>query len=484
MRVSLLPVACCLYACSSGPFAAPTPEPKGEQTASFASDLTPKLDLLFVVDNSGSMESEQKSLRQEFSHMMEAFELRAGVADLHIAVVSTDVGAGSLALPEGLCSRARSGAVRTGGDRGEFQVPSDCGVYDGARFLASQPGGRTNFAGSLPDVFSCIADLGITGCGYEHPLLAMRLALDEGTTSTNAGFLRKDAALGIVFVTDEDDCSAPLDTALFADDSFRGQAASLRCALKGHMCKGKPLAATTQSFSLSDCAANGDGGGSLYPVEGFVEYVKGLKADPEKIFVSAIAGWPQTGDVANYALTPLANLDLDLAPVCVSARVGNVMGDKDSAFPALRLKEFIDAFGAGGHIESICQADLRQALEKIGDVGGGIIANRCLPSPLADTDDATPGVQPFCQIFEESFDAQSKPVAKKLAQCTPGSAKPCWRYVTEIDGKPACPTQGRGAVEIDRESPPPVGASLNVRCEACVDPQNPHCKSTANAPLQ
>lgn len=481
MRVSFLPVLCCLGACGSGPFAAPNPEPRGEQTAVFASDLTPKLDILFVVDNSGSMESEQKSLRQEFRHMMEAFEQRAGVADLHIAVVSTDVGAGTIDLSRGICSRTRMGGTRTGGDRGEFQWRSNCGLHEGARFLASQPDGKANFDGALPDAFSCLADLGIDGCGYEHPLLAMRLALDEGSTKTNAGFLRKDAILGIVFVTDEDDCSAPLETGLFADESFTGQAESLRCALVGHVCKGKPVTPTAQSFSLSDCAASEDGGGALYPVDRFVDYVKSLKADSSKIFVAAIAGWPETNGPATYALAPLKNENLDLAPVCVSSRVGNVMGDKDSAFPALRIKRFVDAFGERGHIESICQADLRQALETIGDLGGGIV-NRCVASFLADTDDATPGVQPFCEIQELSS-TEGATFANRVVKCAPGSAKPCWRYVTEIDGKPACP-EGKGAIEIDRASPPSAGAFLDVRCESCVDPQNPHCKSIANTTVR
>ncbi|MDX2019283.1 MAG: hypothetical protein SF187_03515 [Deltaproteobacteria bacterium] len=481
MRVSSLLIACSLIACGAGPFAAPNPEPKAEQAASFVSDLTPKLDLLFVVDNSGSMESEQKSLRQEFKHMMEAFEQRAGVADLHVAVVSTDVGAGNIPLSNGACSMSRLGGTRTGGDRGELQAPSHCGVRDGARFLASQPGGKTNFVGRLPDVFSCIADLGTAGCGFEHSLLAARLALDEAQTKTNVGFLRKDAALGIVFVTDEDDCSAPPDSGLFSDQSFSSQEPSLRCALKGHVCRGMPLLATPQNFSLSDCAASDDGGGALYPVQKFVDYVKGLKADPNRIFVSAIAGWPETAAPATYGFAPAKKDSLDLKPVCVSTRVGTPEGDKDTAFPALRIKRFIDAFGDAGHIESICQSDLRQALATIGGFAAGFVGNRCVNAPLADTDDAIPGVQPFCEIFEVSKAEDGQSVSDRVVKCTASSAKPCWRYVTEIDGKAAC-AQGQGAIEIERTSPPHAGAMLDVRCEACVE-QNPHCKSTSPAPL-
>jgi len=55
--------------------------------------------------------------------------------------------------------------------------------------------------------FQCIAKLGTQGCGYEHSLESARRALDP-QSNINPGFLRDDAFLAIVFITDEDDCSA------------------------------------------------------------------------------------------------------------------------------------------------------------------------------------------------------------------------------------------------------------------------------------
>jgi hypothetical protein len=57
---------------------------------------------------------------------------------------------------------------------------------------------------NMASTFAQAANVGINGPGIEMPLRAMELAIQPGT---NAGFLRDDALLGIVILTDEDDCS-------------------------------------------------------------------------------------------------------------------------------------------------------------------------------------------------------------------------------------------------------------------------------------
>jgi hypothetical protein len=65
----------------------------------------------------------------------------------------------------------------------------------------------------LEDVFSCLATaVGVAGCGEEHQLQAVRVALNpQSFNQQNVGFLRADAYLAIVLITDEDDCSASPD---------------------------------------------------------------------------------------------------------------------------------------------------------------------------------------------------------------------------------------------------------------------------------
>ena len=50
-----------------------------------------------------------------------------------------------------------------------------------------------------------LAQIGATGCGFEQHLLAMRRALENNPA--NAGFLRDNAFLAVIFIADEDDCT-------------------------------------------------------------------------------------------------------------------------------------------------------------------------------------------------------------------------------------------------------------------------------------
>src|SRR5262249_27784520 len=51
------------------------------------------IDILFVIDDSGSMEEEQDSLRANFSRFMSVLEtLEGGMPDVHIGVATSDLG--------------------------------------------------------------------------------------------------------------------------------------------------------------------------------------------------------------------------------------------------------------------------------------------------------------------------------------------------------------------------------------------------------
>jgi hypothetical protein len=64
----------------------------------------------------------------------------------------------------------------------------------------------------MATTFSCAARVGTGGPAIEMPLRSAELAVQE---AVNPGFLREDALLGIVLITDEDDCSrrqSPFET--------------------------------------------------------------------------------------------------------------------------------------------------------------------------------------------------------------------------------------------------------------------------------
>lgn len=57
---------------------------------------------------------------------------------------------------------------------------------------------------NMATTFGQVANVGTSGPGIEMQLRAMELAIQP---ATNPGFVRDDALLGVVILTDEDDCS-------------------------------------------------------------------------------------------------------------------------------------------------------------------------------------------------------------------------------------------------------------------------------------
>lgn len=330
--------------------------PEGTQPRVVELGTPVKLDLLFMIDDSPSMEEEQANLARNFPRLMdELHKLPTGFPDLHLGVVSSDLGAGTAALPDA-CGVPQ-------GDRGVLQVGPSCGVdTTRGRYLISRDGGsNNNFQGDIGDVFACMAALGTQGCGFEHQLQSVRLAL-SGLVAENTGFLRPDAHLAVVYITDEDDCSAPSDTTIFGSN-ISGQDSSLRCSLYGHLCDGAPVPAAVFSAPLEECSADPKGGGRLIPVQTFIDDMK--KLPTQSVTVSVIGGWPSNTSDAVYAIGYDATATYDRGlltsiPICKSAN--------GRANAGLRMKQFADAFAGAGKILSICQDDFSNAMTQIGQL--------------------------------------------------------------------------------------------------------------------
>ncbi|MCA9713710.1 MAG: VWA domain-containing protein, partial [Myxococcales bacterium] len=202
-------------------------------------DVTPRreVDILFVIDNSGSMGEEQAILSANFERFVDKLDI-AG-ANYRLAVTTTDVG-NSIYCND---STPEDGAfvLSTCHDRAEhfYNEPLDidrfveaCEQHCPAEFagagttpsqiaeseeLVARPwiehfgNGVTNLADMTPSqAFQCFGPQGIDGCGYnESPLQAMYRALERSQDPNDPayGFVREDALLAVVFITDENDCS-------------------------------------------------------------------------------------------------------------------------------------------------------------------------------------------------------------------------------------------------------------------------------------
>lgn len=189
-------------------------------------------DILFVIDDSLSMDAEQANLRDNLGTFVDALVASPVANDFRIGVTTTAV--------EGFGASATSGqahpvnasdpasgvpypdgalvAIRQdGGGNGlvgdlDYDLaanPATLG-WGGARVLDRGDGAPATLAALARD-FKANVLVGTFGTGKEQPFRAARLALSERLLDANAGFLRPGARLAVFFVTDEDDCSDSAD---------------------------------------------------------------------------------------------------------------------------------------------------------------------------------------------------------------------------------------------------------------------------------
>lgn len=149
------------------------------------------IDLLFIVDDSQTMDVEQAALEAAipaFLTALDAHQTEAGESlDYRIGVTTTS---------RDVTFIQNGATISDVGPDGELLT-----TCAGLRILSR---GDANLSANL----ACRVSTGIDGAGVEMPAYVLELALtsrvDDGT---NAGFRRPDALFAIVVVTDEDDCS-------------------------------------------------------------------------------------------------------------------------------------------------------------------------------------------------------------------------------------------------------------------------------------
>lgn len=389
-----------------------------------------KVDLLFSVDNSGSMAEEQNSLKQQFPRMITI--LTTGMRtpddptpfpaakDLHLGVVSSDMGALGQMEVEGCSS--------TGGDDGMLQnTPRGMigcqAVYP--PFLSYVAGPQT--PEQIATDFGCIAELGTEGCGYEQQLESAFKALwpslytdqlgnvapmnpfqflgltpqqmlgrgDQAAPNGSQGFIRSISAVGlslvaIVVVSDEEDCSSQ-NTSHFANpsgpnDPLFNQGPQVRCYLNNQ---------------------------NLYNVSRYIDGFKKLRPGYEQLVVFAgIVGVPpdlvdqRALDRVDFSDQKARDAFYDgilndqrmqervinqrnpqnalMAPSCTHR---DRTGQFASAFPPRRIVQVAKGFGENGVIQSICQDDFGPAMDAIIEVIAKQLGAVCLPRSLVRQSD-------------------------------------------------------------------------------------------------
>jgi hypothetical protein len=273
-------------------------------------ECTVLVDVLFVIDNSGTMGEEQRNLASNFPRLVQQLEELTDArgmpidADVQVMVTTTDMG-NPLCTPfepDGY-DPAQGAPTTTGcnariddftGLTGAVQVPEACtdvcpvDVVPTDPFIAFAPSGDN--VPDVPDVdvngdgvldspaaqaLACIGPQGINGCGYESQLESMLQALDPGAR-WNGGdrpFLRDGAILAIAIITDEVECSVS-DFSIMEDQAYQEinpqngtyAASSAICWNAGVQCNGPDA-----SGVYTDCHSIDDG--NLQLVSRYTNYL-------------------------------------------------------------------------------------------------------------------------------------------------------------------------------------------------------------------
>jgi hypothetical protein len=418
------------------------------------------IDVLLVVDNSGSMAAEQALLAEAFPSLIERLltgidpatgnPVHMPVGDLHVGVVSTDMGVGGFSV-----TTCEENPLH--GDDGILQHTPHGTACDSSypAFLNYQVdtsiGPDPAQIERLSRDFGCIAVLGTQGCGFEQQLEAAykALAVNSLPGGPNAGFLRDDSILAVLFVTDEEDCSA-------AD----------------------PTTFDVSSYPYCICLGCYYQKEKLHPPSRYVEALRALRPDPDDLVVGFITGVPPgsicegsgdaiAGCLDEPAMQETVRPDAELLEfVCKypvdchppdPPNAGNCLAE---AFPGRRYVEVAQNLGPSAVVGSICTGSFAPFLDAVAQKIGSDVVSRTAVDPLPV---GKPGADAcFCE--------SPCTIVEKLTD-----GRPCPDY--DYDGVPdfgGIDEAGRSLCQI-----PQSGSILQDCTLPCEDPLASHEKATA-----
>jgi hypothetical protein len=384
---------------------------------------TDQVDMLFMIDNSASMSEEQQKLNAQLARLVQVLtsgdfdgvpnadgelDFRP-VGSLRLGVVSSDLGVagvngiwscgsnaflptdqapafdalGTIDKPFGddaVLNNSTAVAVTgvtirnppaTGQPVQAVPPRAECNAASLPLFLEYPNGGS---AADIAGWFSCISELGVNGCAIEQQLESTYKALAPSTDRSfsrgsaghgppmgrNAAFLRPEAILALVVVTDEEDCSSP-------DASAAQLYSSLDVVTINNLC--------------------GRNTNLLHPVQRYIEGLHALKAEAfqDRVIFAGIVGVPLAAQTQGQSLSEILQRPemrfretlTGAAPACTAT------GGAGTATPARRIVETAIGFGENGVITSICENDYSAALDAIIGKIAGKLSGQCLPRKLS-----------------------------------------------------------------------------------------------------
>ena len=426
-----------------------TPELGIAERVRLGSSDVADVDLLLVIDDSNSMEEEQRNLAEEVEGLVRDLvsppdEDGDGSPDwnpvrsLRVGIVSTDLGTRGVELPASLignaCLVGPAGERPLEGHDGRLETSPSCGAPEGVLGW-----GEGEDPATFSERVSCVVEgLGVTGCGMEQQLEAAARGIERASADPAHAFPRPDSVLAVLVLSDEEDCSLAEPASFYA--SFDATNRNVICQRNAD-----------QLTAIADLARR-------------------LRGDrPANRFVfSAITGVPTEVSGASPA-TILAHPDM---------AYGEVLGDRGLeprkaceveglgyASPGRRLVELALALGTE-RVHSICTEDFGPAIDdltsRIGRaLDGACLARRAAPGPDGTVDCSMQERLPLgtrCSDVPGRVAVRIDDAGREICavpQATASGAEG-WFY-DQNDARCA-------RIEYTEGAAPPLGTELDIRC--------------------
>ena len=283
----------------------------------------------------------QKTFAQSLYDHLEALECLLG-PEPHVAVITTGIESKDC-IP---CSEEEQfSCINDTGESGALQ--DRLGHYEGGKvdpdyvYVTSPHCPSTLDSTNLDCLYDAETETGIlltgnTGCGYERGMEAMKMALENQT-----GFLRKDAILLVVVLSNEEDCGSIQDI----EEGVSG--------VGGKACY----------YASKGTDPEGHQVDGLAPVKDYYDFLISLK-DGKKGMVKFLAfvGMQDPNDPASTKIEyeSTSNGEWKITPVCQMPGCADNCDDDDqnclescTAYPGTRYIELARMFGDYGFADKI-----------------------------------------------------------------------------------------------------------------------------------
>ena len=257
------------------------------------------VDILFVVDNSGSMCSYQSSLAQTLPDFADAmFEALPEDTSLHVGITTTSFTDGGTHNEQNCTSVQGAAEIEAAYETPLESVGTDNGFqgrlleYDGLRWFEADTGDASTRLPMMEWFANAAFSVDCNGGAFEFPTASAGYVFDPINAATNDGFVRDEGAVLVIFILSDE-----VDQSPEGIEHYRDQVLAAKAGCGGSTC------VLTAGLLNSGCVPDAD------PT--VWQFLNAFEHEPVWGPISDEAGY---GGVVHDALTGVIAQTCDLIP--------------------------------------------------------------------------------------------------------------------------------------------------------------------------